>query len=123
MNRNKWLVGAAMVMAASLALVGCGGGGPDGTVKGWFGAMNAGKHSEAIKFLTPALAEMANMDGGKSMSDEMTHSGTMTKCEIVSSEVRGEGATVKARIHFKDGGVEDQTVSLVKQDGKWKVTI
>ncbi len=111
-----------MVMMC-VALAGCGGGGPEGTVKGWFNSMNAGKHSDAMTYLTPALKEFANMDGGKSMSDEMTRNGTMTKIEIVSTEVRGEGATVKARAHYKDGGVEDHDVSLVKQEGKWKVTM
>jgi hypothetical protein len=123
MRVNRHVVGLACVALCAL-VAGCGGGGgPEGAVKGWFKAMNAGKHADAMKFLTPALAEMANMDGGKGMSDEMTHNGTMTKIEIVSTEVRGEGATVKVRVHFKDGGVEDQEHSVVKQDGAWKVTI
>ncbi len=124
MKRNRLMVSAVLLLAVGLVLSGClGGGGPTGTVKAWFNAMNAGKYSDAIKFLGPGLAEYGKLDGGKSMSDEMTHSGTMTKLEIISEEVRGEGATVKARVHFKDGGVQDQEVSLVKQDGKWKVTI
>lgn len=122
MNRKKWLVGATLVMAASLVLVGCGGGGPDGAVKGYYNAMNAGKYAEAIEYLGPAIAEFAKFDGGKSMSDEMTNNGTMTKVEILESNIRGEGAEVKARIHFKDGGVRDENISLVKQEGKWKIT-
>lgn len=123
MKIKRWMNSAMMAAAMSMLLVACGGGGPDGAVKGWYNAMNAGKHSEAIKYLAPAMAEFAKMDGGKSMSDEMTHNGTMTKVEIVSSDVRGEGAEIKARIHFKDGGVEDQDISLVKQDGDWKITL
>lgn len=123
MLSRRMMIGAMLMSTISLALVGCGGGGPEGTVKKWFNAMNEGKHSEAVKYLAPALAEFAKMDGGKAMSDDMTNSGTMSKLEIVSSEVRGEGATVNARVHYKDGGVEDQTVTLVKIDGDWKVTL
>ena len=123
MNVSRIVTGA-VVMMLCVANVGCGGGGgPEGTVKSWFNAMNAGKHSDAITYLSPALKEFANMDGGKGMSDEMTQNGTMSKLEIVSSEVRGEGATVKARVHLKDGSVQDHDVSLVKQDGKWKITM
>lgn len=122
MKQNRLMSGVAFACALSLALAGCGGG-PEGAVQGWYKAMNAGKHSDAIAYLSPAMAEFAKMDGGKTMSDEMTHNGTMTKVEIVSSEVRGEGAEIKARIHFKDGGVEDQDISLVKQDGDWKITL
>jgi hypothetical protein len=123
MVSKRWMNGIVLACAMGLALVGCGGGGPEGAVKGWYKAMNAGKHSDAIKYLGPAMAEFAKMDGGKAMSDEMTHNGTMTKLEILSTEVRGEGAEVKARIHFKDDSVEDQNISLVKQDGDWKVTL
>jgi len=123
MKRNRWVRGAVLVCAMGLALVGCGGGSPDAAVKGWYKAMNAGKHSDAIKYLGPAMAEFAKMDGGKTISDEMTHNGTMTKVEILSTDIRGEGAEVKARIHFKDDSVEDQDISLVKQDGDWKITM
>jgi len=123
MKRNLLMVNGVLMLGAALLLSGCGGGGPSGTVKAWFNAMNDAKYSEAIEYLGAGLVEVGKIDGGKSMSDEMTHQGTMTKLEIVSEEVRGEGATVKVRVHFKDGGVEDQDVSLVKKDGKWKVTM
>jgi hypothetical protein len=123
MKRNRLMVSAVLLLAVGLVLSGCGGGGPTGTVKAWFNAMNAGKYSEAVEYLGSGLAELGKIDGGKSMSDDFTNSGTMTKLEVISEEVRGEGATVKVRVHFKDGGVEDQTISLVKQDGDWKITM
>ena len=121
MNRRHRMKGFGLLIAVAVA--GCGGGGPSGTVEAWFDAMNAGKYSDSIEYLGPGLAEMGKFDGGKSMADEMTHQGTMTKLDIISEEVRGEGATVKIRVHYKDGGVEDQDVSLVKADGRWKVTM
>lgn len=121
MNAKKWFGAMGMAVAMSVALVGCGGGGPEGAVKGYFNAMNAGKYSDAIKYLGPAMAEFAKMDGGKAMSDEMTHNGTMTKVEILETSPRGEGADVKYRVHFKDDSVQDGSFSLVKQDGDWKI--
>lgn len=123
MNTNKRLIGIGMAVALSVALVGCGGGGPAGAVQGYYKAMNSGKYADALSYLTPTMADFAKFDGGKTMSDEMTHNGTMTKVEILETNVRGEGAEIKARIHFKDGSVDDQNISLVKQEGKWKVTI
>jgi hypothetical protein len=121
MKKNTWLVGIGMAMALSVALVGCGGGSPGGAVKDYYNAMNSGKYADAITYLGPAMAEMAKFDGGKMMSDEMTHNGTMTKVEILETNVRGEGAEIKARIHFKDSSVNDTNISLVKQDGDWKI--
>ncbi len=121
MLSKRMMVGAMLACAMSVALVGCGGGGPDGTVKAYYNAMNAGKYTDAIEYLGATMAEIAKFDGGKTMSDESTHNGTMTKVEILESSERGEGAKVKARIHFKDGAVEDHDFDLVKQDGKWKI--
>lgn len=124
MKLGKKFSAAAVLIAASVIMAGCfGGSGPTAAVKGWFNAMNEGKLQDAVGYLSGGLKEMSKMDGGKSMSDEMTKQGTMTKLEIVSEEVRGEGATVKTRVHFKDGSVEDQTITLVQEDGKWKVTM
>src|SRR5262245_11403980 len=123
MKRNYWVT-TAVFFAASVVLVGCGGSGPASVVKSYFNAMNSGKYSEAIEYLTGGMKDLAKVDGGKGMSDEMTKNGTMSKLEIVSEEVRGEGATVKVRIHFKNGDVEDSPpISLIKQDGKWKITM
>jgi hypothetical protein len=125
MKVNSKFSAAAVVIAASIVLVACGGGNsPTAAVKGWFDAMNAGKLQDANAYLSDGMREMmTKMDGGKSLSDDLTNQGTMTKLEIVSEEVRGEGATVKARVHFKDGSVEDQNISLVQENKKWKITM
>ncbi len=122
---NRKMLGTVMLFAVSVMLAGCGGSGPSATVKKLNTAMNNAKYSEMEQYLAKGVLEMSKQAGGdamKQMADGMTQNGTQTKFEVLSEEIRGEGATVKIRATFKDGSVEDADVSLVKEDGKWKMT-
>lgn len=112
-------------MALGLALIGCGGSGPSAAVKGLNKAMNDAQYSEMEKYLSKGILEMSKGVGDgamKQMADGMTRNGTQTKFEVLSEEIRGEGATVKIRATYKDGSVDEAEISLVKEDGKWKMT-
>lgn len=125
MNCNRGLVRVAVLFTVSTVLVGCGGSGPSATVKALNNAMNTAKYSEMEKYLSKGVLDMSKQAGDgamKQMADGMTRNGTQTKFEVLSEEIRGEGATVKIRATFKDGSVDDADVSLVKEDGKWKMT-
>jgi len=122
---SRVMARVAVVVVMSVALAACGGSGPSATVKSLNNAMNNAKYSEMEQYLSKGIVEMSKQAGGgamKEMADGMTHNGTQTKFEVLSEEIRGEGATVKIRSTFKDGGVEDAEISLVKEDGKWKMT-
>jgi len=123
MSTKKWLVGPALILAMGLALVGCGAG-PGDTIKAWSSAMNEGKYSEVEQYLSKnVLAASKQVGDGaiKQMADGMTNNGTLSKIEIESEEVNGDRATVKFKVHFKDGSVEPGEGTLVKEEGKWKV--
>lgn len=49
--------------------------------------------------------------------------GGFDKVEFVEETVGENEAQVKMRIHFKDGSTSDDKVSLIKNDGKWKVNL
>lgn len=37
--------------------------------------------------------------------------------------MRGEGAKVFFRIHFKDGKTKDDNEGMIKQNGEWKIAL
>jgi len=126
----------AISIAALLVGAGCGGAGggglfgksPGEVVKAVHMAANAGQYSEAEKYLaSDALALMnsenaAWLGGPKGLWDKTTRDGTIDRVEILSEEVRGEGAKVLFRIHFKDGETRDDDVQLIRVSGEWKMT-
>lgn len=111
-------------MLASLLLVSCSGGGPEGTVKQFVTHTSKGEFEEAKKFGTEStngLLSMAQQFGG-SQAAEMKEKNKDVKVEIVSSDVKDSVATVK----YKVSGVanpsnDEKEMNLVKQDGEWKV--
>jgi hypothetical protein len=92
-------------------------------------AANDGKYSEVEKYMSSDAINAIKSDlgalagGMKGVWDKTTRNGTIQMIEILKEEVRGEGATVYFRIHFKDGKTEDGNEPLIKEDGQWKITI
>jgi len=93
-------------------------------------AANAGKYSEAERyFSTEALAAMkgplGQIAGGfKGIADSNTRNGQIRVVEVLKQEIRGEGATVTARIAFKDGSTKENDVTeLIREKGEWKITL
>ena len=90
-------------------------------------AANKGEYSEAEKYLSletiAAVKGIGALSGGtKGIWDKNTRNGTIEKIDILSEEIRGEGATVLIKIHFKDGKTKDSTEQLIKENGDWKLT-
>lgn len=127
----------AISIAALLVGAGCGGAGggglfgksPGNVVKAAYMAGNAGQYTEAEKYFSSAALnimkdERVVLAGGmKGMWDHLTRGGTIDRFEILSEEVRGEGAKVFFRIHFKDGDTDNGDETLIKENGEWKMTI
>ncbi len=96
---------------------------PGDAVKAAYMAANAGEYSEAEKYVsTDVLNAWARSGGMKSEWDRITRDGTIDRIEILKEEIRGEGAKVSIRIHFKDGQTKNDNEPLIKQSGEWKIT-
>lgn len=97
---------------------------PEAVAEKFLNHVNKGEFTEAKEYCDEQTASligmMESMAAGK--KDEMKNSGV--KIEIVSSEVNEDKAVVKYK---STGGKADasaeQSLNLVKVDGKWKVTI
>ncbi|MCK4385899.1 MAG: DUF4878 domain-containing protein [candidate division Zixibacteria bacterium] len=93
---------------------------PSETVKAFYISANEGKYSECKKYFTsPIWDEFGSY--WKNIVDGASHSGTIERIEILKEEIRGEGARVYFVISFKDGSTHKDDVSLIKEDGVWKI--
>jgi hypothetical protein len=125
-------------LAVGLSTAGCTGSGgvaifsksPGEVVKAAYMAANAGQYSDAEKYLSFEALNVIKGDLGGTrrrdegcMWDQTTRDGTIDRIEILKEDVRGEGAKVLFRIHFKDGKKEDDDEPLIKENGHWKITI
>jgi hypothetical protein len=114
-----------------IGLLGCSREGtradsPSEVVAALVDACNRGLYSEASTYFSQELLNgpTGQRAGGIQMiCDGQTRGGTVTNFEALSENIRGEGAIVVGRIHFKDGSTKDQDrTALMRIDGSWKVT-
>ena len=100
-------------------------GNPEAVAEKFLNHINNGEFAEAKEYCDEQTASligmMESMAGDK--KNELKDSGVKT--EIISSEVKEDKATVKYK---STGGTKgatgaEQTLNLIKVDGKWKVTI
>jgi len=94
-----------------------------------YAACNEGRYSEIESILTADLLSatkgpLGQMAGGiKGICEKNTRGGTLVKVVVLKEDIRGEGATVTANLHFKDGNVKhDDITELVKEKGSWRVS-
>lgn len=111
-------------MMASLLLVSCSGGGPEGTVEQFVKHTSKGEFEEAKKYGTEStngLLSMAQQFAG-AQAAEMKEKNKDVKVEIVTSDIKDSIATVKYKVTgVADPSNDEKEIKLVKQDGEWKV--
>lgn len=122
-----------IAVVCALGLAGCGSGilgsTPSSVVKDSYIACNAGEYSKAKSYFTKDVQNLLDgtigtaAGGIKRACDEGSHNGNISKVDITSEKIRGEGATVIADIHFKDGTTNKGDVTqLIKENGVWKIS-
>lgn len=57
------------------------------------------------------------------LSPAFTEKGGVTRIEVESEKIDGESATVKVRLHYKNGGSAHETFPLSREDGKWRIRL
>jgi len=102
---------------------------PAQVVKAFYMEYNEGKYSEVDRLLSADVSRavhgpLAQARGGfKGLCDFNTRNGTITRIDVISEEIRGEGATVIVRIRFRDGSVKENDRNLlIRENGGWKLT-
>lgn len=97
---------------------------PEAVAEKFLNHINNGEFAEAKEYCDEPTAQLIGMMesvmGGK--KDEMKN--LNAKAEIISSEVNEDKATVKYKTtSTKEPNAVEQSLQLVKVDGKWKVSI
>ncbi|MCK5056376.1 MAG: DUF4878 domain-containing protein [Candidatus Aminicenantes bacterium] len=94
-------------------------------MKAAYTAANEGRYSEAEKYLHSEALNYIKTGWGvlwlKRLWDKMSKNGNIEKIEIIKEKIRGEGASVDFKKHFKDGETKNISVPLFKEDGFWKI--
>lgn len=135
MIRSHRVLCTSIVVAAFLCH-GCADGGrlgglrqnsPAEVIQACFMAANEGRYSDIDRYLSREALKALEFKGvmlgagKKGRWDWRTRNGMVEKIEILKEEVRGEGAKVKFKIHFKDGATRDDEEELIKEAGVWKI--
>ncbi|MEM9291864.1 MAG: DUF4878 domain-containing protein [Acidobacteriota bacterium] len=109
----------------SLGLVACGGGGPEGTVKGFYKDLEAGKIESAAERLSPKTTQSFGVEKTTELlrqgTRDIADKGGIEKIEIVESQVLGEIATVKVAVTFGNGTTDNNELDLTQRDGRWVI--
>lgn len=127
--RNKVTVALIMVVIIIGACQQIGQKSPSEVVESAYMTANEGKYSEVEKYLSSQALEVikgemgALVGGMKGAWDKTTRNGTIEKIEIIDEKIRGEGATVRFKLYFKDGRIKEDDEPLIMENGAWKLTI
>jgi hypothetical protein len=115
--KNRLLKTGSALMVCFL--IACSGNSPKSVAENFLKAMNKMDFEGAKKYGTEDTNKMLDMLSGfaKMMPDSAKKE---VKTEIVSEKVEGDKATYTYKEKDKE---EEQTIHLVKVDGKWKVAM
>jgi hypothetical protein len=123
-----------LALLSTLCIAGCKSlnpfsPGPASVSKSFYMDCNAGDYTKAEGLLTVDAKNFLSgglgaFSGGiKGICDKASRNGSITSVDTESEETRGEGATVKSKIHYKDGSTLEDATTLQKVDGSWLLTI
>lgn len=121
-----------MLVAAFAALfIACGSSAPKDVAMDFSKAMIEGKTKKLVSmiYLPEKYKNHSDEVEGKLMQmtarvkSQVEAKGGFDRIEFVEEQIQEDKATVKLKIHFKDGSSEDERVRLIKSDGKWKVNM
>ncbi len=118
------------VISVTIAMAGCsklgiGQKSPGEVAQAAIMAVNAGKISEYKQYLSEDAITVLSQHGGLGVvMQEMQKDprfGTVARVEILKEEIRGETAKVSLRVYYKNGQTEEDSMSLIKEKGEWKL--
>jgi hypothetical protein len=94
---------------------------PGDSVKQILKSANEGVYSEANAGLSAQIRKVIEERAmTRQLWDGITRAGTIAKVEIVKEEIRGEGAIVAVKVHYKNAKAETRHEALLKEDGQWR---
>lgn len=119
---------AALLFVGTVLLAGCGS--PQGTVEGFYRAIDAGNIDKALDYFDPGTKK--TWDGKlvahiSSQVEKASKCGGISEIKTETVSERGDLQIVKARVTFKKDGPECDQISdkfkLIKTDGSWRIIL
>lgn len=114
------------IAVAGCSKVGIGQKSPGEVVQAAIMAANEGKISEYKQCLSEDAIAVLSQHGDLGMvmqkAQEDPRFGTIARVEILKEEIRGETAKVSFRVQYKNGQTEEDSMSLIKEKGEWKLS-
>jgi len=120
---KKILIGLSLVLL--FVIVGCGSTqSPSKTVQSFYSDALHGQYSDMKKYIAPdLLSTMKNHGYGmNTYAKQLTDNGKVKNLKVINEKVKGEGATVKYNLIYKNGDKKPGEVSLIKDHGKWEIS-
>lgn len=116
--------------------------GPPAVVEGFYKAASEGNYEDVKQYYSrdPLLIEgillgppvwrpkdiflQAPSGDPKTILDQYTRGGTLTRIEIQHVKILGDWASCRLRKHFKDGSSQPAIIELIRDraDGRWKIS-
>jgi Domain of unknown function (DUF4878) len=85
---------------------------------------NTGNYSGADESLLPeTVTAVKSRIMTQLMWDNITKKGTVQDVKVLNEQIRGEGATVRISVEYKDGPSSQVEEMMSKVEGKWKVSL
>ena len=112
----------------------CGGGGeeadsPEAIVKTFYKHLNSGSDNAAKALYTTESRkmfddpEMASDNAFEDWVASETKQGSISEVKILGSSGDEQSAEISFEIHYKDGSNAARKVSMVKENGAWKLEL
>lgn len=97
---------------------------PTESLNALFDHAKNGEYSEMEKYISTNIlnAMESNGYGMNAYADDITQDGDIEAIEVVSEDIKGEGATIQYIAKYKDDTEKEESVSLIKEDDTWKVS-
>lgn len=113
-----------LALCSALVLAGCSNSsGPADTVKRFYRAVEESDLKAASRLFSGNAADPAKLQAALSLySSEIASRQGIESIEILSEEIEGNTAVVRARLTFGDGTTDSQRTNLVRIDGRWMIS-
>jgi len=115
-----------IIILLSMMLFGCGNE-QDKVVIRYCKSIEAGEFDETVSYLSKYAKQVLDNSGGKpslaATSDAFKMRKGIKKIKILKREVNGVMATINYVYNFNDGTTAENFIHLIKEDGKWKISM
>ncbi len=121
--KSKILV---FLATASLLVIACGATSPSGTVRKFYGYLQAEDAEKALSLFSVQFVNTLGRDkllaGIERTIQQVETKGGIKSVQIKEEEIDGDSAKVLSVVRFGNGEESSDTTKLVMEDGSWKLS-